>query len=305
MKIAVMGTGGVGGYFGGRLAASGQDVTFIARGDHLRAIRELGLLVRSHRGDFRVAPAQATDDPAAVGPVDAVMFCVKMWDTEAAAELVRPMVAWDTGIVSFQNGVDNEERLAAILGPEHVLGGVAYVMSGVAEPGVIQQSGPMAKLVFGELHGTATPRAEALLAACHGAGIEAELTAEVHRALWTKFLFLCALSGMTTLARSPIGPILQDPDTRQMFIDCMREVEAVARARGIDLPPGILEEQTAFADSRPPEFTSSMYLDLERGNRMELEWLSGAVVRLGRELGVPTPVNRLIYAALKLYAGGG
>ena len=304
MKIAVMGTGGVGGYFGGRLAASGQDVTFIARGDHLRAIRELGLLVRSHRGDFRVAPAQATDDPAAVGPVDAVMFCVKVWDTEAAAELVRPMVARDTGIVSFQNGVDNEERLAAILGPEHVLGGVAYVMSGVAEPGVIQQSGPMAKLVFGELHGIVTPRAEALLAACHGAGIEAELTAEVHRALWTKFLFLCALSGMTTLARSPIGPILQDPDTRQMFIDCMREVEAVARARGIDLPPDILEEQTAFADSRPPEFTSSMYLDLERGNRMELEWLSGAVVRLGRELGVPTPVNQLIYAALKLYAGG-
>ena len=304
MKIAVMGTGGVGGYFGGRLAASGQDVTFIARGDHLRAIRERGLLVRSHRGDFRVAPAQATDDPAAVGPVDAVMFCVKMWDTEAAAELMRPMVAGDTGIVSFQNGVDNEERLAAILGPEHVLGGVAYVMSGIAEPGVIQQSGPLAKLVFGELHGAATPRAEALLAACHGAGIEAELTADVHRALWTKFLFLCALSGMTTLASSPIGPILQDPDTRQMFIDCMREVEAVARARGIDLPPGILEEQTAFADSRPPEFTSSMYLDLERGNRMELEWLSGTVVRLGRVLGVPTPVNRLIYAALKLHAAG-
>ena len=304
MKIAVMGTGGVGGYFGGRLAASGQDVTFIARGDHLRAIREQGLLVRSHRGDFRVAPAQATDDPTAVGPVDAVMFCVKMWDTEAAAELVRPMVAGNTGIVSFQNGVDNEERLAAILGPEHVLGGVAYVMSGIAEPGVIQQSGPLAKLVFGELHGAASPRAEALLAACREAGIEAELTADVHRALWTKFLFLCALSGMTTLARSPIGPVLQDPDTRRMFIDCMREVESVARARGIDLPLGILEEQTAFADSRPPGFTSSMYLDLERGNRMELEWLSGAVVRLGRELGVPTPVNRLIYTALKLQAGG-
>ena len=304
MRIAVMGTGGVGGYFGGRLAAGGQDVTFIARGEHLRAIRERGLRVESHHGGFLVAPARATDDPSEVGPVDLVMFCVKMWDTDSAGELVRPMLGPGTGVVSFQNGVDNEERLVAILGPQHVLGGVAYVMSGIAEPGVVRQRGPLARLLFGELDGAASPRAQAFLEACRAAGIEAELTANIQRALWTKFLFLCAFSGMTSLTRATIGPILQDPDTREMFLDCMREVEAVARARDVDLAPGIMEEQTAFADARPPEFTSSMYLDLEGGGRLELEWLSGAVARMGRELSVPTPVNQLIYAALKLHAGG-
>jgi 2-dehydropantoate 2-reductase len=304
MKIAVMGAGGVGGYFGGRLAASGQDVTFIARGEHLRAIQERGLRVESHDGGFLVAPAQATDDPSRVGPVDLVIFCVKMWDTDSAGELVRPMIGPGTGVVSFQNGVDNEERLAAILGPQHVLGGVAYVMSGIAEPGVVRQRGPLARLLFGELDGDASPRAKAFLEACRGASIDAELTPAIQRALWTKFLFLCAFSGMTTLTRTTIGPILQDPDNRQMFVACMREVEAVARARGVDLAPGVMEEQTAFADARPPEFTSSMYLDLERGDRLELEWLSGAVTRMGRELGIRTPTNQFIYAALKLHAGG-
>jgi 2-dehydropantoate 2-reductase len=304
VKIAVMGRGGVGGYLGARLAVRGQEVVFIARGEHLRAIRERGLVVHSHYEEFHVNPARATDNPGDVGPVGLVLFCVKTWDTEAAARAVRPMVGPGTAVLSFQNGVDNEEKLAAILGPEHVMGGVAYLMSTVAAPGVIQQSGALTRLVFGEPDGRASPRAQAFLAACQTAGIEAELTAEIQGALWTKFVFLCALGGVTSLVRAPLGPILRDPEARKLFIACMEEVSAVGRARGVRLAADIVQRQLALAEELPPGFTSSMHKDLERGGRLELDSLAGAVVRLGRELEMDTPVNRFIHAALKLHAEG-
>ncbi|MFQ5795888.1 MAG: 2-dehydropantoate 2-reductase [Candidatus Bipolaricaulia bacterium] len=302
--MIVMGTGGVGGYFGGRLASYGEDVTFIARGEHLHAIREHGLQVYSpHHGDLVVKPAQVTDDPREAGPVDLVMLSVKSWDTEEAGKALQPVVRDNTAVISFQNGVDNEEKLSAILGRQHVMGGAAYVESTISEPGVIHQQSAMAKLVFGELDGRVTPRAEAFLNAYQNAGIDAELSTNIQTELWSKFLFICALSGMTSLIRTPIGPILQDPDTRQMFADCMREVKAVARAQGISLPEGIVEERLTFADRLLPEMKSSMQRDLERGHRLELDALNGTVVRLGRELGVDVPVNHFIYAALKLHAG--
>ncbi len=304
MRIAVMGSGGVGGYFGGLLAAHGEDVTFVARGAHLLAIQDRGLEVNSTIGSFHVRDAQATDDPAKIGPVDVVMFSVKSWDTRSAAEAIRPLVAGETVVISLQNGVDNEDELAEVLGPKHVAGGVAYVTSIIASPGVIQQSGTIARLVFGELDGQRTPRMEAFYDACRAAGINAELSNDTLKAIWTKFLYICAWGGVGTLTRQPIGPVLGDPDTRELFRRVMEEAEAVARAKGVALDPDIVERHLALADSVAPGLKPSMLVDLERGNRLEVAWLNGAVARIGRQVGVETPVNTFIFAALKLLANG-
>ncbi len=298
-----MGTGGVGGYFGGRLALHGEDVRFIARGEHLRAIRERGLTVQSYHGDFRIHPADATSDPAAVGPVDAVMFCVKMWDTESAGRAIQPLVGENTAVISFQNGVENEDILARILGAEHVLGGAAYIFSTIAEPGVVSHTSPIARLMLGELDGRSTPRAEAFCAAAKAAGIDASLSTNIAKDLWSKFVFICALSGTCALTRSACGPVLRTPETRDLFVECMREVAAVARARGVDLDRDIVERQLAGADALSPEQKPSMLYDLEHGHPLEVAWLNGMVARLGAELAVATPVNRFIAAALSLHAG--
>jgi 2-dehydropantoate 2-reductase len=282
----------------------GEDVTFIARGDHLDVLRSRGLRVCSQHGDFHVPHVAATADASDVGPADVVMFCVKMWDTETAGEAARPLVGPNTAVISFQNGVHNEDALAPIFGREHVMGGVAYVTSRLAEPGVIEQTSTVARLVFGELDGLLTPRAEAFHRACLGAGIDAQISQTIGNELWTKFVYICAFSGVGSVARSSIGPILRDPDTREMFIACMREVEAVARAKGVELDPEVVSKHLALADAFGPGPRSSMLDDLERGNRLEVEWLNGAVARWGRELGIGTPVNQLIYGALKLHAGG-
>jgi 2-dehydropantoate 2-reductase len=304
MRIAIIGSGGVGGYLGGRLAASGQDVTFIARGAHLDAIREDGLRIESALGDISVQPAEASDDPASVGRVDLVIFAVKLYDTQAAAEACRPLLGEKTGVVTFQNGVDSPEVLARILGREHVVGGVAQIASVVGEPGVIRHSGTMARFAFGELDGRRSTRVEALAVALGAAGVEHVVSDAIERDIWAKMVFLATFAGVTALARLPIGPIRTDPDTRALYRDGLAEALAVARARGIPLTEDFVVQTLARTDQLPAAMKSSMLEDLERGKRLELTWLSGAIVRMGAELGVPTPVHGFITAALKLHAGG-
>jgi len=304
MRIAIMGSGGVGGYFGARLALGGADVTFIARGAHLAAMRESGLRVESPLGAMQVARPKATDDPSAIGPVDLVLFSVKLWDTEDAARAIAPLIGPDTGVISFQNGVHKDDVLRSVLGEQAVMGGVSYIAATIGEPGLIRHVGSMQKLVFGEYDGRRSARAEAFLDACVRSGIEAELSAGIRRAIWEKFVFLAGLSGVTTSTRKPIGPIRSHPQTRTLLLDAMREVVAVGRAQGVDLAEDFPENRLAFCDGLPAEMTSSMHHDLERGNRLEVQWLSGDVAERGRALNLPVPVNRAIYDILALYANG-
>ena len=304
MKIAIIGAGGVGGYFGAKLAQSGADVTFIARGAHGAAIREKGLRVYSPNGDVLVHPAKAMSDPAMIGKVDVVMFCVKLWDVDSAAEACKPLIGPDTAVICFQNGVDAEERVAAVLGDKHAVGGVAAIAALIEEPGVIRHTGTMAWLKYGELDGRASPRLEAFDAACKKAGFEATISPDIAVDIWRKFAFLAPFAGVTAATRMPIGPILAEPDTRRLFADLIAETVAVGRAKGARLEDGIEDKQMAFAEGLPTEMKASMLGDLERGNRLELPWLTGAVVRLGRELGVPTPVSDTVYTVLKLHAEG-
>lgn len=298
MRIAVMGSGGIGGYFGGLLARSGADVTLIARGAHLAAIRANGLAVRSVAGDFRV-PVPATDDPAMVGPVDLVLFGVKGYDTEDAARQLVPLLSRTSPVLCLQNGVDNEEKLGRILGPERILGGVVHILSTIAEPGVIEQTAGPRTIRFGEMDGRRTPRLDAILATFAGAGISAAISDRIVVDLWEKFLFICAHGGVTALTRLGIGQILACPETAGLYRDVMEEIAAVARGRGIPLPEDAVARALTFARSLQPGMRSSLAHDLERGNRLEIDTLPGAVVRYGVEAGVPTPLNGAIYACLK------
>jgi len=304
MRIAVMGTGGVGGYFGARLALGGCDVSFIARGRHLDAIRGHGLKVESPLGDMHLATPRATDDPADIGPVDLVLFVVKLWDTETAAKAVAPLIGPETAVVSLQNGVRKDDILRNVLGERAVMGGACYIAAQIAQPGVIRHSGTMQKLVFGEYDGKRSMRAEAFLDAYRQAGIEAEISPDIRRTIWEKFVFLVGLSGLTTTIRKPIGPIRSNPRTRALLHDAMREVVAVGRAQGVQLAADFADNRLAFSDGLPATMTSSMHNDLERGNRLEVDGLSGDVVELGGAAGVPTPVNRVIYDILVLHAAG-
>jgi 2-dehydropantoate 2-reductase len=299
-----MGTGGVGGYFGARLAAAGHDVAFIARGAHLAAMRERGLRVESGNGELHLETVTATDDPAAVGPVDVVIFAVKLWDMETAAEACGPLLGEGTAVIPFLNGVDAVDVLTTLLGAEHTLGGVAYIASVIAAPGVIRHSGTMAKLVFGEVDGKRTPRVKGFLSACREAGFEAEVPEDILGAIWEKFIFLSAMSGVTTAARRPFGFIRDDPDGRPVFEAAMAEAAAVARARGIGLADDIVERRMTFGDGLPATMMSSMQQDLAAGRRLEAPWLSGAVSRLGREYGIATPVSDTLYAVVKPYVEG-
>jgi len=304
MRIAVMGAGGVGGFFGAKLAQGGHDVAFVARGTHLAAMRERGLTVKSALGDIHLPKPAVTNDPAKLGPVDVVLFAVKLWDTESAAEAVRPLVAKGGVIIPFQNGVESIQRIGAVAGAEHVMGGVAYIAATIGEPGVIVHTGTMARLRFGPVLSLQQPIAEALLAACKGAGIEAELTADIRRALWEKFVFLSAFSGLTSVARQPIGVIRADPDLRTTLEAAMREASAVGRAQGVGLADDFVAQQMKFGDSLPAVMRSSMQSDLAAGNRLEAPWLCGAVARMASEAGVPAPVNATLYAVLKPYCAG-
>ncbi|MDH3419202.1 MAG: 2-dehydropantoate 2-reductase [Gammaproteobacteria bacterium] len=306
MRIAMMGSGGVGGYFGGRLAASGCDVTFIARGRHLEAIRERGLHIDSRdMGDATIHPAQATDDPAEIGEVDYVIIGVKLWDTAAAGEAILPMLGPETTVLSLQNGVDCDDVLAPIIGEQRLIGGVAFIASSVGAPGVIKHIGTMQRVVIGERSGGSSARVAALHAAMAGAGITAEISDDIERTIWEKFVFLIGLSATTTLMRTTLGPIREDPDRREILLEAMRETVAVGRAKGVDLPADYADNRLAFADGLPVDMTSSMHHDLENGNPLEVGWLSGAVARFGKAFGVPTPVNHTVYAALKTQAAPG
>jgi 2-dehydropantoate 2-reductase len=304
MKIAVMGAGGVGGYFGARLAQAGCDVSFIARGAHLAALRERGLVVESKLGNVSLPKVRATDDPAALGFVDVILIGVKLWDTEAAVRAISPIVGPTTAVLSLQNGVQKEDVLRRVLGSGPIIGAVCYIAATIAQPGVIRHTGTMQKLLFGEYDGRRSARAEALLEACQRGGIDAELSQDVRKAIWEKFVFLVGLSATTTTIRLPIGPIRTHPRTRLFLLDAMREVVAVGRAQGVALSEEYAEDRLAFCDRLPAEMTSSMHNDLERGNRLEVAWLSGGVIELGRASGVLTPVNRAVTDILALYADG-
>ncbi|MBV8137112.1 MAG: 2-dehydropantoate 2-reductase [Deltaproteobacteria bacterium] len=304
MRIAVMGTGGIGGYFGARLAQGGSDVVFVARGAHLAALRERGLTVQSKLGHVSLPKVQATDDPSTLGSVDVALIGVKLWDTEAAAHAVSAIVGPTTAVLSLQNGVQKDDVLRHILGSETVLGGVCYIASTIVRPGVISHTGTLQKLVFGEYDGRRSARAEAFLEACRRGGIDTELSLDIRKAIWEKFVFLVGLSATTTTIRLPIGPIRTNPRTRRFLLDIMREVVAVGRAHGVALSAEYAEDRLVYCDGLPAEMVSSMYHDLERGNRLEVDWLSGGVVELGQAAGVPTPVNRAVSDILALHANG-
>jgi 2-dehydropantoate 2-reductase len=304
MRIAIMGSGGLGGYFGARLVQGGADVHFVARGKHLAAMKQDGLRIDGPE-PIHVAKVNATDDPREIGVADVVMLCVKLWDTEQAIEQIRPMVGPDTAIVSFQNGVLKDQYLRAAFDARQLMGGVGYVATTIGSPGVIRQTGPMQRLLFGEFDGSRSKRGEALLAACKAGGINAELSDDILREIWQKFVFLVALSGATTTIRKSLGPIRSNPQTRAFFLDVMREVVAVGRAHGVSLPEDYADVRMKFADELPADMTASMHHDLQRGNRLEVRWLSGGVVELGRAKGVATPLNRAIADILALHAEGG
>ena len=303
MRIAFMGSGGLGGYFGARLCKGGADVHFIARGKHLEAVRSEGLRVEGP-DPIHIARVSATDDPGEVGVVDFVMLCVKLWDTEAALHQIRPMVGPGTTIISFQNGVLKDQYLRAAYDASQIMGGVGYVATTIDRPGVIRQTGPMQRLLFGEFDGSRSRRGEALLEACLAGGIKAELSENILREIWQKYVFLVGLSGTTTTIRKPIGPIRENPQTRAFLHEVMREVVTAGRAHGVDLPEDYAEVRLKLADDVAYDMTSSMHHDLERGNPLEIRWLSGGVVELGRQKGVPTPLNRAIADILALHAAG-
>ena len=303
MKIVIMGSGGFGGYFGAKLAAGGADIHFVARGAHLDAMRANGLTIEGP-APLHVADVQATNDPSSIGTADFVLLAVKLWDTATAIEQIRPIVEPHTTVISFQNGVLKDKYLRDAFGPSRIMGGVGYVATAIDRPGVIRQTGPMQRLLFGELDGSISGRGQMLLDACLRGDIAAQLSPNILREIWQKYTFIVGLSGTTTTMRKTIGPIRENPQTRAFLLDVMREVVSVGRAHGIDLAPDYAEQRLALADDVAYDMTSSMHHDLQRGNRLEVRWLSGGVAELGKAVGVEAPLNRAIADILALYEMG-
>lgn len=304
MRIAIMATGGVGGYFGGRLAAAGHDVQFIARGAHLSALRDEGLRIESQVENLHLTDLSVTDDPASIGPVDVVLFAVKLWDMQQSAEACKPLLGPDTVVIPFLNGVSCIDVLSECLGLEHVAGGVAHIASVISAPGVIQHTGPLARLFIGELSGEQSARIDELAAALDDAKVEHQVSEDISQTIWEKFVFLSSLSGLTSLCRQTLGPIRNDPNSRALFEGAVGETAAVGRAEGIDLGDDLEEKTMTFVDALPENMRSSMQHDLENGRRLELPWLSGSVVQLGRKHGIETPVHSAVYGALSFYSNG-
>jgi 2-dehydropantoate 2-reductase len=304
MRIAVIGTGGVGGAFGAALAKAGGDVTFLARGAHLAAMKAHGLRVEGDRGNTLIHPVQATDDPSSIGVMDVVFFCVKLWDVETAGEAIRPMVGPDTAVIPLQNGIDAAARLTPILGAKAIMGGTVGISATIGAPGLIKQVGTMMTMSFGELDGSTSARGERLYALAQKAGFDVTLSNTIETAIWIKFIMLTGVAGVTALTRLPIGKLRDDPDVFDLFRQVMQETEALGRARGVAGLDGAADRHLAGLRKSPPTVMASMAHDLIRGNRIELPWLAGRVVSLGKELGVPTPANAFIHAALKPYVNG-
>jgi len=298
MKILIMGTGGVGGYYGGLLAQQGNDVTFISRGAHLYAIRHEGLKVKSVHGDFTVLPANATDNPVNVGPVDLILFLVKTFSTDEAAEAIRPAVGPQTAVISLQNGVDAAERIGKVVGVEHVIGGATWLSSAVEAPGVIKQISQFRRIVFGELGGERSERIQAIYEVLNHTGITVEISENIQKVLWTKFVFISAVSSIGSLARLPMGDYRSVPEARSLLSSIMQEVEALAHAQNIQLDTDVVQKSLEFIDNAAPHIKPSMQLDVEGARRTELESMVGVIGRKGRELGVPTPVADFVYASL-------
>jgi 2-dehydropantoate 2-reductase len=305
MRIAAMAAGAIGGYFAARLAAAGHDVSFIARGAHRDAIAKNGLTIKSALGDLHLSNPNVTDDPAKVGPVDIVLFAVKLWDTEKAAEQARPLVAENTRVITLQNGVDSVERIAAVLGVEQTIGGVASMSATVTHPGVIKHLSQYAKMHFGRSDQRPDSVLDAFVDASKEAQLDVGLSSDIERALWEKFILLTAIAGATAALRSPIGPITADAELRGFFLALMQEAFAVGKAKGVALDSGFVDECMSFVTNKvEPSRKGSMAYDLEQGKRLELDWLTGKVRALGQTLGIPTPASDAVYTVLKLHRLG-
>ena len=303
MKIAIMGSGAIGCYYGAMLQNGGADVTFIARGPTLAALRQNGVQIEGVK-PLHLPKVNATDDPASVGKVDMVIFSVKLRDTENAARQMLPFIGPDTGIISLQNGVTKDDMLAPIVGREHLLGGAAYIGVSVVRPGVIRKAGTMERLAFGEFDNKVSPRASAFFDACKAGNVVADIPADISLELWQKFVVIVTMSSITSAMRSTIGPIRANPYARQFAADLMKEVVAVGRARGIALEPDFAEKRFAHIDGMSPDMRASMSLDLELGRPLELPWLAGAVIEMGAKAGVPTPCCRAVRDILAIYVDG-
>ena len=303
MRIAAIGAGGVGGYFGARLQQAGEEVHFLARGRHLQAIRANGLKLESPLGSATLK-VQVHERPDEIGPVDVVLFAVKLWDTDAAAASIRPLLSGGGVVIPFQNGVESIDTLRKILGAKPVMGGSAYIASRISAPGVVEHIGQMQRLQFGALLPEQRPAAEKLLAACKKAGINAELSDDIVRNIWEKFVFLVAVSSATAVSRAPLGVVRADPELRQLFEQAMRETWTLGRARGIKLADDFVETRMKFMETLPAQMKASMAHDLDAGGRLEAPWLCGAVARMAREAGLEAPVNATVFAALKPYIDG-
>jgi 2-dehydropantoate 2-reductase len=304
MRIAVIGTGGIGGPYGAALAKAGADVTFVARGAHLAAIRANGLRIEGDRGEAHIFPAQATDDIAGIGAVDVVLSCVKLWDVETVAEQLRPIVGSQTAVVPLQNGVDAAERMILFLGHEAVMGGTAFVTGAIAAPGVVRQTGTYQRMTFGELDGRLSERGRCLRDLCERAGFEGVLSPDIMVPVWEKFLLMVPLAGLNALTRLPLGKWREHPELVALYDAVLRETVAVGLAEGVRLSPDSVENGMAMMQSMPPYHMTSMGNDLLRGNRLELPWFAGKVVELGGRHSIPTPANGFIYTALKPYING-
>lgn len=304
MRIAVVGAGGVGGYFGGRLVQGGADVVFLARGAHLEALQQHGLYVRSVRGDFTV-PVEATEDYRSIGSADFVLVTVKSYDNDQVAEMLPTLIGEHGAAVSLQNGVDNEERFAAVVGDDRVIGGAAYIFATITEPGVIAHTGGPASVVVGEWGGGTSRRVTALVERFRAAGVDAEDSTDIREVLWTKFAFICAQAGVTAATRLPIGEIRSQPAGRELFRALAADVCAVAAAEGVDLPVDLAARTLGTADALDPNSFSSLHHDLVQGNRLELDALLGEVIRRGERRGVDVPATRAVYGVLAPWAARG
>ena len=305
MRIAVMAAGAVGGYFGGRLAAAGHDVFFIARGANLSALKSNSLRIESVHGDLHLPKVNVTDDAKSIGPVDIVLFAVKLWDTETAATATRPLVGAGTRVITLQNGVDSVERVAPILGADRTIGGAAYIASVIAAPGVIKHTSQFARVRYGRADKRADAMLQALADASAAAKLDMGLSADINVELWEKFIFLSAMAGATSSLRANAGQIVADPELLAFYRALMQEAYAVGKAKGVALDPGFVDSRMDYLINKiEPGMKASMAHDLERGNRLELDWLSGKVRELGRAFGIPTPASDTVYTVLKLYRMG-
>jgi 2-dehydropantoate 2-reductase len=306
MRFAVVGSGAVGGYYGARLAHAGHDVSFVARGAHLRAIREHGLSIRSPLGDFTVR-APAEDDPGRIGPVDVVLFAVKTYDNDTALPMLPALVGPATAVLTLQNGVDSVDQVSAVVGKDGVLAGPTYIATALAEPGLIVQTGTHRRIVFGEVFGdlrVVSERAVALRAVLAGADIQAEAVPDGRVPLWEKFIYLAPFAAFTGAARQPVGGLWSKPGFRDVFVQALGEVEQVARAERVPVSPSVKDEIIKYVESVPPTMRSSLLIDLQQGKRIEVEALLGSVVRRGRAAGVATPMMLALYSVLKPYENG-